>query len=104
MPDLYQHLAACDLAVVQGGRTTAMELTAGQRPFIYFPLKHHFEQNFHVHHRLSRYGAGRRMDFDESPPDAIAATIASELDREVRYRPVESDGAGRAATLIAEML
>ena len=68
MPDLYRHLAACDLAVVQGGLTTAMELTANQRPFIYFPLKHHFEQNFHVHHRLERYGAGRRMDFDESPP------------------------------------
>ncbi len=104
VPDLYQHLAACDLAVVQGGLTTAMELTASQRPFIYFPLKHHFEQSFHVHHRLSRYGAGRRMEFDESPPDAIAAAIASELCREVHYRPVESDGAGRAATLIAEVL
>ena len=51
--DLYRHLAACDLAVVQGGLTTAMELTANRRPFIYFPLKHHFEQNFHVHHRLT---------------------------------------------------
>lgn len=29
--DLYRHLAACDLAVVQGGLTTAMELTAAQR-------------------------------------------------------------------------
>jgi pimeloyl-ACP methyl ester carboxylesterase/predicted glycosyltransferase len=104
VPDLYQHLAACDLAVVQGGLTTAMELTASQRPFIYFPLKHHFEQNFHVHHRLSRYGAGCRMEFDESPPDAIAAAIASELGREVRYRPVEADGAERAAALIAEVL
>jgi hypothetical protein len=72
-----------------------MELTASRRPFIYFPLKHHFEQNFHVHHRLSRCGAGRRMDFDESPPDAIAAAIALELRREVHYRPVESDGAER---------
>jgi pimeloyl-ACP methyl ester carboxylesterase len=104
VPDLYQHLAACDLAVVQGGLTTAMELTATRRPFIYFPLKHHFEQNFHVHHRLCRYGAGRRMEFDQSPPDAIAAAIASELGREVDYRPVESDGAARAAALIAEML
>ena len=32
--DLYQHLAACDLAVVQGGLTTAMELTANKRPFL----------------------------------------------------------------------
>ena len=40
--DLYRHLAACDLAIVQGGLTTAMELTASRRPFIYFPLKLHF--------------------------------------------------------------
>ena len=62
--NLYRHLAACDLAVVQGGLTTAMELTANRRPFLYFPLRHHFEQNFHVRHRLDRYRAGRRMDFD----------------------------------------
>ncbi len=31
--ELYRHLAACDLAVVQGGLTTSMELTANQRPF-----------------------------------------------------------------------
>ena len=36
--DLYRHLAACDLAVVQGGLTTSMELTANRRPFLYFPL------------------------------------------------------------------
>jgi pimeloyl-ACP methyl ester carboxylesterase/predicted glycosyltransferase len=102
--DLYRHLAACDLAVVQGGLTTAMELTANRRPFIYFPLKHHFEQNFHVRHRLERYGAGRRMDFDESPSDAIAMAIAEEIGREVRYRPVATDGAARAAALIAELV
>ena len=68
MHDLYRHLAACDLAVVQGGLTTGMELTANRRPFLYFPLRHHFEQNFHVHHRLERYGAGRRMDFDTVDP------------------------------------
>ncbi len=62
VPNLYRHLAACDLAVVQGGLTTAMELTTNQRPFLYFPLRHHFEQNFHVRHRLERYGAGRYMD------------------------------------------
>jgi len=102
--DLYRHLAACDLAIVQGGLTTAMELTANQRPFIYFPLKHHFEQNFHVRHRLERYGAGRRMEFDDSPPEAIAAGIAQEIGRDVDYRPVATDGAARAAALIADLL
>jgi UDP:flavonoid glycosyltransferase YjiC (YdhE family) len=102
--ELYRHLAACDLAVVQGGLTTGMELTANGRPFLYFPLRHHFEQNFHVCHRLDRYGAGRRMDFDESTPEVIAAAIAGEIGRDVSYRPVETDGAARAAAMLAELL
>jgi predicted glycosyltransferase len=102
--NLYRHLAACDLAVVQGGLTTAMELTANRRPFLYFPLRHHFEQNFHVRHRLERYRAGRCMDFDTAAPPVIASAIAEEIGAEVDYAPVESDGARRAAERIAEML
>jgi pimeloyl-ACP methyl ester carboxylesterase/predicted glycosyltransferase len=102
--NLYRHLAACDLAVVQGGLTTSMELTAQKRPFLYFPLRHHFEQNFHVRHRLERYGGGRRMDYDDSPPEQIAAAIAQEIGRDVAYRDVEADGAAKAATRIAELL
>jgi pimeloyl-ACP methyl ester carboxylesterase/predicted glycosyltransferase len=102
--NLYRHLAACDLAVVQGGLTTSMELTANRRPFLYFPLRHHFEQNLHVRHRLERYGAGRRMDFELHGPEEIAAAIAEEIGREVDYRPVETDGAARAAAAIAELL
>jgi pimeloyl-ACP methyl ester carboxylesterase/predicted glycosyltransferase len=102
--NLYRHLAACDLAVVQGGLTTAMELTAHKRPFLYFPLRHHFEQNFHVRHRLERYGAGRAMHFDDSPPEQIAEAIADEIGREVNYRDVERDGAANAARCIAPLL
>jgi predicted glycosyltransferase len=102
--ELYRHLAACDLAVVQGGLTTTMELTANRRPFLYFPLRHHFEQNFHVRHRLEQYDSGRCMDFDESSPEAIADAIAAEIGRPVDYRSVETDGALRAATHIAELL
>ncbi len=102
--DLYKHLAACDLAVVQGGLTTAMELTANRRPFLYFPLRHHFEQNFHVRHRLERYGAGRCMDFETDGPAEIACAIAEEIGREVSYAPVDPRGAERAAALIAELL
>ena len=102
--ELYRHLAACDLAVVQGGLTTAMELTANRRPFLYFPLGHHFEQNFHVRHRLERYRAGRRMDYQNATPADIAAAIATEIGREVDYRPVATDGAARAAALLAALL
>ena len=104
VPDLYRHLAACDLAIVQGGLTTAMELTATRRPFLYFPLRHHFEQNFHVRHRLERYRAGRYMDFETAQPRDIAAAIAAEIGRPVDYLPVASDGAARAARLIADLL
>jgi pimeloyl-ACP methyl ester carboxylesterase/predicted glycosyltransferase len=102
--ELYRHLAACDLAVVQGGLTTSMELTANRRPFLYFPLRHHFEQNHHVRHRLARYGGGRCMDFDRETPESIAAAIAETIGQPVDYRPVEVDGAARAAALIAQLL
>jgi pimeloyl-ACP methyl ester carboxylesterase/predicted glycosyltransferase len=102
--NLYRHLAACDLAVVQGGLTTAMELTANRRPFLYFPLRHHFEQNYHVAHRLERYGAGHRLDFQTATPDVIADAIATDIGREVEYRDVERDGARRAAARLAELI
>jgi pimeloyl-ACP methyl ester carboxylesterase/predicted glycosyltransferase len=102
--ELYRHLAVCDLAVVQGGLTTTMELTANRRPFLYFPLRHHFEQNFHVRHRLSRYGAGRYMDYEAATPSDIAAAIASEIGCEVGYRAVATDGAARAAAMLADLL
>jgi len=104
VPDLYRHLAACDLAVVQGGLTTTMELVAARRPFCYFPLENHFEQNRHVVRRLERYRGGRRLAYATSTPETIAEAIAAEIDRTVDYLPVETDGAARAAQLIAEVL
>src|SRR5262249_7804647 len=101
---LYQHLCVCDLAIVQGGLTTTMELTAAKRPFLYFPLGHHFEQNFHVRHRLDRYRAGQYMDHAPTDTDLIAATITDLAGTPVSYRDVETDGAARAAQLIAELI
>ena len=105
LPDLRRHLAACDLAVVQGGLSTTMELTAARRPFVYVPLQHHFEQQVHVPHRLDRYRAGRRLDYAEAAdPERLAEVIAAEIGRPVDFRPVETDGAARAARLLAELL
>ena len=101
---LYRHLCVCDLAVVQGGLTTTMELAAAKRPFLYFPLGHHFEQNFHVRHRLDRYGAGQCMDYASTDPDQLAAAIVDTIGRPTTYRDVETDGAARAAQLIAELV
>ncbi|WP_189153136.1 hypothetical protein [Lentzea pudingi] len=76
-------------------------MTAARRPFIYVPLRHHFEQNFHVRHRLERYGAGRCMTYEEVSDRDV---LAEEIGREVSYRRVETDGASRAAALLAELL
>ncbi|HEY1276876.1 MAG TPA: alpha/beta fold hydrolase [Thermoleophilaceae bacterium] len=101
---LSRHLAACDVAVVQGGLTTCMELTAAKRPFIYFPLRRHFEQNLHVRHRLERYGGGRSMDFDTATPESIGDAIAASLGEAPAPADVERDGAARAARMIASLL
>jgi pimeloyl-ACP methyl ester carboxylesterase/predicted glycosyltransferase len=104
VPDLHLHLAACDVAVVQGGLTTCMELTAARVPFIYFPLHNHFEQQVHVRHRLNRYGAGRCMDYVSVSAEDIAGAIVAELGRPLACHPVESDGDLRAAQLLAELV
>jgi pimeloyl-ACP methyl ester carboxylesterase/predicted glycosyltransferase len=101
---LSENLAACDVAVVQGGLTTCMELAAAQRPFLYFPLRRHFEQNLHVRHRLERYGAGRPMSFETATPQTIGDAIADALGDIPVPAPVERDGAARAAQLIAALL
>ena len=104
VPDLDRHLAACDLALVQGGLTTCMELTAAGTPFLYFPLQNHFEQNFHVAHRLDRYGAGRRMDYAASTPDVIADAMVAALGAPTQFKPVEAGGAARAARMLADLI
>ena len=105
LPDLPEHLAACDVAVVQGGLSTCMELTAAARPFLYVPLRHHFEQNFHVRRRLERYRAGTCVDYElAQDPGALVTELLAALERPVSYLPVESDGASRAASLLADLL
>ena len=104
LPDLVDHLAACDVAVVQGG------------------LDHHGAHRQPAPVRLRAAAAplraelpraapprgvrrGTCLDYDvASDPDALAAAILTELDRVVDYKPVETDGASRAAALIAALL
>ena len=104
VPNLDRHLAACDLALVQGGLTTCMELAAAGTPFLYFPLRNHFEQNFHVASRLERYNAGRKMIFDEAGPEQIAEAMLAELRSPRIPLPVAKGGAARAATMLSELL
>jgi pimeloyl-ACP methyl ester carboxylesterase/predicted glycosyltransferase len=103
-PELDRMLAACDVAIVQGGLTTCMELAAAGTPFLYFPLRNHFEQNVHVAHRLDRYGAGRRMDFDATTPERVATALHEVLAAPTPGRAVEADGASRAARMLVDLL
>jgi pimeloyl-ACP methyl ester carboxylesterase/predicted glycosyltransferase len=104
VPNLFRHHAAAHLAIVQGGLTTTMELAAFQTPFLYFPLRNHFEQTFHVARRLDRLGAGVRMDYDRVGVEELGAAILDHLAKPVQYREAPGGGTDRAARLIANLL
>ncbi len=104
VPDLQRHLAASDIAIVQGGLATAMELTANRRPFIYVPLERHYEQLIHVDHRLRRHRAGRCVRIADTEPEPLAEAIVEQLDAPTDYLPIDGSAARRAASLIAELL
>ena len=99
-------LAACDVAIVQGGLTTCMELAAAQRPFLYVPLENHFEQNFHVRHRLEQLRRRALHPLCRGERSRGARRGARRGGRRARcdYRPVETDGAARAAAMLAELI
>ena len=104
MHDLYRHLAACDLAVVQGGLTTTMELTAaGGRSSTCRCATTSSRTSTSAPAGPVRRGPVPGLRPDRRPrrwPQAIAA----EIGRPVSYRPVETDGAARAAALLAELI
>jgi pimeloyl-ACP methyl ester carboxylesterase len=104
VPALFEHLACADVAIVQGGLSSTMELVAARRPFVYFPLAHHFEQQYFVAHRLNHYGAGIRMDYATTTPPDLANAIRHAAATGPRYRSVPPDGADRAAGLLAAVL
>ena len=104
VPDLYRHLAACDLAIVQGGLATTMELATTNTPFLYAPLIGHFEQQHHVRHRLTRHNAGHPLDYTTTTPTQIAHQIATHINTPTNHHPTNPNAAHTAATLIAHHL
>ncbi len=103
---LYEMLAAIDVALVQGGLSTTMELVGSQRPFLYFPLQGHFEQNRHVPQRLANYGVpdDARIDYPVASPEFIARRLVDALGSNPRYREIEPDGARWVAERLAALL
>jgi UDP:flavonoid glycosyltransferase YjiC (YdhE family) len=104
VPCLHEHLAASDLAIVQGGGTVTLELTALRRPFIFFPIEGHCEQEVHVANRLARHGAGIKMIQSQTNPSLLADEIVRNIGRQVSFSSIPVDGARIAAELIADLL
>jgi UDP-N-acetylglucosamine:LPS N-acetylglucosamine transferase len=104
VPNLIEYFAACNLAIVQAGGTTTLELTALKRPFLYFALEHHCEQQVHVAGRLARHKAGISMPFKTTTPESLADSIIGNIGKEVNYEPIPTDGARNAAEKISRFL
>jgi UDP-N-acetylglucosamine:LPS N-acetylglucosamine transferase len=100
VPELYKHLSVCDLAIVQGGGTTTLEVTALRRPFLFFPVEGQSEQEVTIANRLARHGAGLRMTQGRTTPSSLADAIVANVGREVTYGRIRADGARRAAEII----
>ena len=104
MPELYKHLAAANLAIVTGGGTITLELTVLKKPFLYFPLEDHFEQEVAVANRCKRHNAGIKMNFSKTTPEILAKEVVANIGREIEYASIPTDGAQKTANLIAEVL
>ena len=103
IPDLYQHFAACDLAIVQGGFSSTLELTALRRSFIFFPIEGHSEQEY-VAKRLGRHNAGIRMDYSKTTPASLADQVLVNFNKSVSFKALNTDGAQNAAEIINKFL
>jgi UDP:flavonoid glycosyltransferase YjiC (YdhE family) len=104
MDALYEHYAAADLAIIQAGGTSTLELTALRRPFLYFPLEGHSEQEINVAGRLERHRAGIRMNYSTTTPDSLASEVILNINKEVSYPPIPVDGAKNAVSNIRQLL
>jgi UDP:flavonoid glycosyltransferase YjiC (YdhE family) len=103
VPKLFEHFAAADLVITSGGGTSTLELTALQKPFLYFPFLKHWEQNHDVVRRCERYNAGVRMDYGKTSPETLCNAILDNIGKEVNYHSIPLNGAINSAKTILEI-
>jgi hypothetical protein len=75
-------------------------LTALEKPFLYFPIEQHFEQEVGVANVCKRHRAGVRMTASKTTPEMLAETILSNLGKTVDYAKIRINGASEAAKVI----
>ncbi len=100
IPNIFEYYAACDMAVVVGGGTTTVGLTALRRPFIFFPLEKQFDQQLYIAERLARQRAGIKMQYSQTTPELLAQTIMAHIGEKAGWKPIPTNGAQKAAELI----
>ncbi len=104
VPDLYRLMAACDIGICSGGSTTTLEFMALQKPFLYFPLQRHFEQQIIVAGRNERLGAGKKMQFPQTTPELLKKAVLENIGAKVELPKAGFQGVQRAGAEIAELL
>jgi UDP:flavonoid glycosyltransferase YjiC (YdhE family) len=102
VPGLWRYLAACDLAVLQGGGMSTLEAEVLRVPFLFFPVENQAEQQVTVANRLARHKAGVRMSIADTSPQQLADAIVANLGVQVTYPEIPADGTHLAARRILE--
>lgn len=102
VPLLWRHLAACDLAVIQAGGSTTLEVEALRVPFLFIPIEHQAEQEITVAGRLARHGAGVRLSSAAMSPEGMADVIAANIGVKTSYPKIPVYGVHLAARRILE--
>lgn len=103
IPNLYEHFAASDLSIIQAGGTSAVELSALNKPFIYFPIRDHSEQA-NVARILRERSTGMEMNLSATSALTLARRIKETIHSQVEYPEIPINGAKKAAELIKNIL
>lgn len=101
---LFEHFAAADMAIVQGGGGTTLELAVLGTPFLYFPLQGHSEQEVNVSGKLQRYRAGVRCRMAGMTAEGLAELVLKNLDNAPDPSAISHQGCQKAALVIADKL
>ncbi|MCG7845285.1 MAG: hypothetical protein MIO90_07645 [Methanomassiliicoccales archaeon] len=104
VPRLFEHFAAADMAIVQGGGGSTLELSVLGKPFLYFPLKGHSEQEINVARKLERNHLGIKCSFEDTNADKLAKMVVENIDRPTSSPSVSYEGCSKAADMIADRL
>jgi predicted glycosyltransferase len=102
-PKLYEHIAASDLVITQAGHTTINETIALRKPFIYFPLEHHFDQ-LETASRCERLGIGTQMRFYQTTPEMLADKMIANLGKRLDIGAFKFNDGTVAASIINSLL